>query len=498
MKKHFFLLIASLWAVIGQAQTFNLTVNNGYGSGNYAAGDTVHVWCEAIPEDAVFAQWSGDVTTVADIDEWHTTLIMPGRNVTLTANFRTIAPIAIQHEMIKAANNLKNVYSYFPPKHKGVIFLAHGTNSKAEHWINLYEHYQFTKDAIADSFAVIITEAEEVTLNTDLNGDGKLRWSSSPLDARANIDFANIIALIDTFVTRGRMTRSTPRFAVGASNGAFFSFSIGTFLKYNGVAGYCGGGDNRLFTFSDTPAQWCMAKYDSHEEIGPAGNAQALANYNTLASRGIAARYFLLDRSPCYPERFARSGDISLPVSRALFNEFRNTGVLEANDYFRINALSIIDSVRSTPAQFPVLISLNNSQRLFVLNQVDAMYADHGFYSDYNRKTLNFFNSLLRGATRVESRDAETGPPKGFALSQNYPNPFNPNTVISFQLSVNSHVTLKVFDLSGREVATLVNGDLAAGDHAVTFKAGDLPGGVYFYQIKTASFAQTRKAVLIK
>jgi hypothetical protein len=500
MKKHFFILIASLMAVSGQAQTFNLTVNNGYGSGNFAAGDTVHVWCEAIPEDAVFARWSGDIATVADVEEWHTTLIMPGRNATLTANFRTIAPFTIQYEKIQAVKNLKNVYSYFPPKPKGVIFLAHGTNGKAEYWINFYEHYQFTKDAIADSFAVIFTEAEEVTLNADLNGDGKLRWSISisPLDARANIDIANIIALTDTFVARGRMTRSTPRFAVGISNGAAFSFSLATFLKYNGVAGYCAAGNNTLFTFSDTPAQWCMAKYDQNEDVGPAGNAQALANYNTLVSRGIAARYFLLDRSPCYPERFGRSGNISLPISRALFNEFRNNGVLDANDYFLISNLSLVERVKSAPAQFPVFVSLNESQRLFVLSQVDVMYADHSFYSDYNRKTLSFFNSILRGTTRVESRDAETGLPKGFALLQNYPNPFNPSTVISFQLPVNSHVTLQVFDVNGREVATLISQKMAAGKHQVNWEASALASGVYVYQLQAGNLIASKKLLFIK
>ncbi|MGH7601718.1 MAG: T9SS type A sorting domain-containing protein [bacterium] len=498
MKKGLFLLSASLLAITGHAQTFNLAVTNGYDGGNYTAGDTVHVWCEAIPEDAVFAQWNGDIATVADVEEWHTTLVMPARNVTLTANFRTIAPFAIQYERIKAVNNRKNVYYYFPPRYKGVIFLAHGTGGKAEYWLDFYENYQFTKDAVADSFAVIFTEAEEITLNTDLNGDGKLRWSSSPLDSAANVDFANIIALTDTFVARGRMARSTPRFAAGISNGAVFSFTMATFLKYNGVAGYCGAGNNTLFRIGVTPAQWCMAKYDSHEEVGPAGNAQALANYNTLASRGIAARYFLLDRSPCYPDRFGRSGVISLPTSRALFNEFRANGVLDANDYFHLNAFSLIARVTSMPAQFPVFISLNETQRLFVFSQVDVMYADHAFYSDYNRKTLRFFNSILRGTTRVESRDEETSRPEDFALSQNFPNPFNPSTVISFQLPVNSHVTLRVFDVNGREVATLVDGNLAAGNHAVTFTPRETTTGLYFYKLTAGKFSQTRKAVLMK
>ncbi len=88
--------------------------------------------------------------------------------------------------------------------------------------------------------------------------------------------------------------------------------------------------------------------------------------------------------------------------------------------------------------------------------------------------------------------------PTRFALEQNYPNPFNPSTVISFQLPVRSHVSLKVFDVNGREVATLVEGNLAAGNHNMTFNAGNLPSGVYFYQLKMEFFSQIRKAVLMK
>jgi hypothetical protein len=157
-----------------------------------------------------------------------------------------------------------------------------------------------------------------------------------------------------------------------------------------------------------------------------------------------------------------------------------------------------VERVKSAPAQFPVFVSLNESQRLFVLSQVDVMYADHSFYSDYNRKTLSFFNSILRGTTRVESRDAETGLPKGFALLQNYPNPFNPSTVISFQLSVNSHVTLKVFDVNGREVATLVDGELRSGKHVVIFDAGNLPSGVYIYRVQAGNFVEQKKMEMIK
>lgn len=97
--------------------------------------------------------------------------------------------------------------------------------------------------------------------------------------------------------------------------------------------------------------------------------------------------------------------------------------------------------------------------------------------------------------------------PTGFALSQNFPNPFsakgrgtfgNPSTVISFQLPVSSHVTLRVFDVNGREVAALVDGNLEAGSHAVTFAPRDFVGGLYFYKLTAGNFSQTRKAILMK
>jgi hypothetical protein len=88
--------------------------------------------------------------------------------------------------------------------------------------------------------------------------------------------------------------------------------------------------------------------------------------------------------------------------------------------------------------------------------------------------------------------------PKTYSLEQNYPNPFNPYTVIRFSLPQREQVTLRVFDVNGREVATLVDGTLAAGNHAVAFAPHDLAGGLYFYQITAGKFSQTRKAVLLK
>jgi hypothetical protein len=93
--------------------------------------------------------------------------------------------------------------------------------------------------------------------------------------------------------------------------------------------------------------------------------------------------------------------------------------------------------------------------------------------------------------------------PKSYSLSQNYPNPFNPSTVISYQLPVKTFVVLKVYDVLGRDVRTLVNQSESAGYYTVTFNASSLPSGVYFYRIIAAGndgrrFISTKKLVLMK
>ena len=85
-----------------------------------------------------------------------------------------------------------------------------------------------------------------------------------------------------------------------------------------------------------------------------------------------------------------------------------------------------------------------------------------------------------------------------FYLGQNYPNPFNPSTTIRFRIAESGLVSLKVFDILGREVATLVNEVKPAGNYEVEFDGGELASGIYFYRLKAGGFTQTRKAILLK
>lgn len=99
--------------------------------------------------------------------------------------------------------------------------------------------------------------------------------------------------------------------------------------------------------------------------------------------------------------------------------------------------------------------------------------------------------------TSVE-QDKNLATPEGFRLYQNYPNPFNPTTIINYELGAKNHVSLKMYDVLGREVATLVNGAKEAGRHEVLFDASRLPSGMYFCRMKAGAFTETKKLTLIR
>ncbi|NNG26148.1 MAG: T9SS type A sorting domain-containing protein [Ignavibacteriaceae bacterium] len=85
-----------------------------------------------------------------------------------------------------------------------------------------------------------------------------------------------------------------------------------------------------------------------------------------------------------------------------------------------------------------------------------------------------------------------------FELKQNYPNPFNPSTNISFVIPTNGLVNLKVFNVLGNEIATLLNDQLFAGAHTVPFNAAGLSSGIYFYALTVNGFTKTKEMVLLK
>lgn len=112
------------------------------------------------------------------------------------------------------------------------------------------------------------------------------------------------------------------------------------------------------------------------------------------------------------------------------------------------------------------------------------------------RHPIGFWYQIPQLPTSVETLSFEI--PLEYRLEQNFPNPFNPATTIRFALRARGEVTVKIFDLLGREITTLLKEELPAGVHQVVFDATELPSGVYLYRIQTEGFCQTRKLLLVK
>jgi hypothetical protein len=114
-----------------------------------------------------------------------------------------------------------------------------------------------------------------------------------------------------------------------------------------------------------------------------------------------------------------------------------------------------------------------------------------------NRHFAGFWYLQGYQLTSVEEKPAEELPVE-YQLQQNYPNPFNPTTTIEYDLPSASRVELRLYDILGHEVTTLVNEKQTAGHHSLRFDASGLASGVYFYRLRAGEFTQTRRMLLLR
>lgn len=134
-------------------------------------------------------------------------------------------------------------------------------------------------------------------------------------------------------------------------------------------------------------------------------------------------------------------------------------------------------------------------RRTYLISHLDYI-SGHNDIWYVNLGHLYLYHLLQIAA--ATSATAAGGVPNNFELLQNYPNPFNPSTQIDYELQRRSHVTIKVYDVLGRYVATLVNRTQSAGSHSVKFDASRLPSGIYFYRLSAGTFIAVRKMMVIK
>lgn len=115
--------------------------------------------------------------------------------------------------------------------------------------------------------------------------------------------------------------------------------------------------------------------------------------------------------------------------------------------------------------------------------------------SEYVAPVVSFTMETASVSSAPENR---TTVPSAYSLKQNYPNPFNPSTTISYSIPNNGLVTLRVYNILGNEVATLINEEKPAGSYSVVFNAANIPSGIYFYTLTSGKYSETKKLVLLK
>ena len=365
-----------------------LTVNNGYGSGVYEEGDTIHVWSNLNPLNNSFGGWEGNIEYLFHPKEWHTKLMMPNMDITITAQNIFMPEINFENELIMGAQNFKDVYYIFPENPNATIFMFHGGSGNAFDFANRVEGLQFYNDMLYEGYSIIITESEDRTLN-DQNQDGATQWQLLPFDL-PNIDIENIQALIDTFILRGNIVQNNPIFAVGVSNGGNFASVVSYALDFDvSVMFSSQGNPPELYEVTNIPTIFCPAKYDP--ALG-GGNVGALMNYEVLLNRNIPVEYFELEKSPLYSQRFTRIEQIDDEMSNQLILEFHYNNLIDENNFFTILDDVFVQYYQENPLDYPNFHSLPIYIKKHVTDQLKVVTADHSFFSDFNHKIIDIFN----------------------------------------------------------------------------------------------------------
>jgi len=221
---------------------------------------------------------------------------------------------------------------------------------------------------------------------------------------------------------------------------------------------------------------------------------------DSLSPSGDRYEYFRTDSS------YGKVYQAWIENDSLLYEELYMDLIIEVGDTIPVGNGIYLES------EEPVTIfGLNSRKRIFMQTQTPTQQLElvNGLGKTYEYIwELAGFKNVLKGCiidgvvygdtTVVSVEDETPNLPTEFSLSQNYPNPFNPTTTIKFTISDLRFTILKVYDILGNEITTLVNEELPAGEYEVEFDGSGLTSGIYFYQLKAGNFIETKKMILMK
>lgn len=447
---------------------FTLTVEDGYGSGQYEEGEIIHLWAKQ-SDNKVFTHWEGDISDLHASDEYHVVLKMPAKNVSLKAIYADLLPhMEFEQRTIKGAERDKKVFVYLPPdiqNIKGLAWFFHGTNGNASQMITDPDTRQMMHLLMVNHYGVVALTSEESEFNLDFDNDGFYRYTYG-VDSML-LDIANVRAIRDVFISENKIKNNTKHIAIGWSAGGAFSEFIANSLHWAAAINHTSAG-NMTLSLSElvtVPYLAAINENDTHPAVGPSGNEQARVNVMNYKNRDACTVLHEQKKAPLFPERFDRSFLISENLSRSVFNELKINNGLDSNNYLKLLAGPLSVFVANNPAKFPVILGLSPLQREAVLKQIEVTNAEHSFKADINGMTLRFIEEACNS---VATEDSETE-----STLVIYPNPAND------QIFLNKECLWSLHQLNGQKISE---------GHSNMIDVFLLPNGIYILKTLHKNF----------
>ncbi|MBN2571924.1 MAG: family 10 glycosylhydrolase [Ignavibacteriales bacterium] len=216
----------------------------------------------------------------------------------------------------------------------------------------------------------------------------------------------------------------------------------------------------------------------------------------TTDTNYAALEYYFDVDSDCYYDIFEYRVPNTTYTTQAVFTLFSDSTIYNGIDTAQV----IIDqsNVNKTGWHKIGTVYLKSGNKKVVKVDNSFLESDRELVADAIMLMVNRKKNPDLNLTSIDDFDKKNNQPGNFILYQNYPNPFNPITKIKFNIPSDNRVILKIFDVLGQEVKTLVNEDKKTGTYEVEFDASNLSSGVYFYQLKAGNNLQVKKCILIK
>lgn len=350
---------------------FALTVDGGWNGGPVVPGTVQDIFAEAPSPTRQFVAWRGDTAVLDDPRAWHARLTMPDRPVRVTAEYRTVAPLA---RTVTEVNGRRAEYA-IPATPKGVIVVFHGTGGSSRGAFE-GERLDFAEYAVASGYAVVAL---------DSNDRDTRQWATAL--STANPDVINTVALLDRLTAEGLLPAGLPRFALGISNGGGFASRISALLGWRAQNLVIATGIEPVMVQTNVPTIWTLGRRDTVLAADAIATAQRYAN--GLLQRRIAAEVNVLEPTPVYPERFTRIRGLTLEDSRAIHAALSVAGLLDGGSFLRQDPAT--NSAAITAAIPPAYAAA----RAAIGSQLELAWAGHEAMVDFRHRVVHFFDAHL-------------------------------------------------------------------------------------------------------